>query len=199
MFELFNIPHVLATYGYIGVFIIVFLESGIFFALPGDSLLFTAGLLTPALGLNLQLLISLIFIATFLGGIAGYFIGVYLERLHKYAFFRRFIKPEHIASTHAFFERRGLVAILISRFIPIVRTFLPIVAGISKMDFKKFLHYSFWSSLLWSTSVTLVGYYLGKRLPWIEDYLEYLIILVILVSVIPIVLEWWRERRRRQN
>ena len=195
--DLFNIPHLLSTYGYIGVFIIVFLESGIFFALPGDSLLFTAGLLAPALGFNLWSLIPLIFIATFFGGIAGYVIGIYIERLHNFAFFRKILKKEHIDTAHNFFERHGFSSILISRFIPIVRTFLPIVAGIAKMKFEKFIVYSFFSSILWSTSVTLVGYFLGIRFPWIGDYMEYIIILVVLVSVIPIVLEWWRERRRR--
>jgi membrane-associated protein len=199
MTELFNIPHLLSTYGYIGVFIIVFLESGIFFALPGDSLLFTAGLLAPALGFDLWSLIPLIFIATFLGGIAGYFIGVYLERLHNYAFFRKILKREHIDKAHNFFERHGFSSILISRFIPIVRTFLPIVAGIAKMNFGKFLGYSFISSLLWSTTVTLVGYFLGIRFPWIGNYMEYIIVLVIAVSVIPIVLEWWHERRQRES
>jgi membrane-associated protein len=199
MTELFNIPHLLSTYGYIGVFIIVFLESGIFFALPGDSLLFTAGLLAPALGFNLWSLVPLIFVATFLGGIVGYFIGVYLERLHDYAFFRKILKREHIDKAHDFFERHGFSSILISRFIPIVRTFLPIVAGIAKMDFVKFIGYSLVSSVLWSTTVTVVGYFLGIRFPWIGDYMEYIIVLVIAVSLIPVVLEWWRERRSRVN
>lgn len=195
--DLFNIPELLSTYGYVGVSIIVFLESGIFFALPGDSLLFTAGLLAPALGFNLWTLIPLIFISTFLGGIAGYFIGVYIEKLHDYAFFRKILKREHIDKAHDFFERHGFSSIILSRFIPIVRTFLPIVAGIAKMNFAKFLSYSILSSILWSTTVTLVGYFLGIRLPWIGDYLEYIIILVVLVSVIPIVLEWLRERRKQ--
>lgn len=192
--DLFNIPHLLSTYGYIGVFIIVFLESGIFFALPGDSLLFTAGVLSGALGLKLTILIPLIFVGTFLGGIAGYLIGVYLERLHKYSFFQRLIKREHLDSTRNFFEKHGLGAILVSRFVPIVRTFLPIVAGIVKMNFGRFLIYSFWSSILWSVSMTSLGYFVGMQFPQIKDYMHYAIILVILVSAIPIALEWWREK-----
>ncbi len=195
MTDLFNIPYLLSTYGYVGVFIIVFLESGIFFALPGDSLLFTAGVLSGALGLKLMVLIPLIFVATFLGGIAGYLIGVYLEKLYKYTFFQKFIKREHLDSTHNFFEKHGLVAILISRFLPIVRTFLPIVAGIARMNFAKFLLYSFWSSLLWSVSMTSLGYFVGIQFPEVKDYMHYVIILVVLVSVIPIALEWWREKR----
>lgn len=197
--DLFNIPYLLTTYGYIGVFTIVFLESGIFFALPGDSLLFTAGLLASGLGFDLKFLIPLIFIATFLGGICGYFIGVYLERLHKYEFFRKIIRREHLDTAHKFFEKHGFGAILISRFVPIVRTFLPIVAGIARMNFSKFIRYSLLSSLLWSTSVTLIGYYLGISFPWIQDYIKYIIVLVVLVSIIPIVFEWWRGKRAEKQ
>ncbi len=199
MADLFNIPHLLSTYGYIGVFVIVYLESGIFFALPGDSLLFTAGLLASGLGFNLFLLIPLIFIATFLGGVTGYLIGVYLERLHKYEFFRRILKREHIDSTHAFFEKHGFSAVLISRFVPIVRTFLPIVAGVARMNLYKFISYSLISSLLWSTLMTLLGYFLGMKFPQIQNYIHYVIILVVLVSIIPIVFEWLRVRKERKQ
>jgi len=195
--DLFDIPNLLSTYGYIGVFIIVFFESGIFFPLPGDSLLFTAGLLASGIGFNLFYLISLIFVATFLGGVAGYFIGVYLETLHNYAFFRKFLKQEHLDKAHTFFEKHGRMAIVFSRFVPLVRTFVPIVAGIARMDFGKFIRYSLVSSLLWSTIVTLVGYFLGRKFPTLHNYLSYLFILIVLASFIPIVFEWWRQRRKR--
>lgn len=183
------------THGYWGVFIIVFLESGIFFPLPGDSLLFTAGLLASGTGLNLYLLIPLIFLATFLGGIAGYIIGVYLEHLHKYAFFRKIIKKEHLDKAHEFFEKHGRLAIVLSRFVPLVRTFVPIVAGIARMNFGKFIRYSFLSSVLWSTIVTLLGYFLGKRFPHLHEYIPYLVIVVVLASVIPLAFAWLRRRK----
>ncbi|MHB1330380.1 MAG: DedA family protein [Minisyncoccota bacterium] len=195
--DLFNIPHLLTTYGYIGVFVIVFLESGVIFALPGDSLLFTAGLLASGIGFDLYILIPIIFIATFLGGICGYFIGVYLERLNKFKLFRKIIRRDHLDTAHKFFEKHGLSAILISRFVPIVRTFLPIVAGIARMNFGKFVRYSLVSSFIWSTSITLLGYYLGIYFPWIQDYIKYIIVLVILVSVIPIIFEWRREKQNQ--
>ncbi|MBX4195413.1 DedA family protein [Candidatus Parcubacteria bacterium] len=194
-----NIPHLLATHGYWGVFIIVFLESGIFFPLPGDSLLFTAGLLASGAGLNLYLLIPIIFVATFLGGIAGYFIGVYLERLHKYAFFRKILKEEHLDKAHEFFDKHGRMAIVLSRFVPLVRTFVPIVAGIARMNFGRFIRYSLLSSLLWSIIVTLLGYFLGREFPELHNYLSYLVILIVLASVVPIAIEWWRERRRKRS
>jgi membrane-associated protein len=199
MTSIFNIPLLLSEYGYIGVFLIVFLESGIFFPLPGDSLLFTAGLLASTSHLNLYFLIPLIFFATFLGGIAGYYIGVYIEHVHRYSFFRKFLKEEHIKTAHEFFDKHGKGAILLSRFVPVVRTFAPIVAGIARMPRMKFLHYTFWSSLLWSISVPLLGYYLGQSFPIVKDYLSYLVILIVLFSLIPVLIEWGRRRRVRSR
>ncbi|MDB5194363.1 MAG: dedA [Parcubacteria group bacterium] len=195
MTSLFNVPLLLSHYGYIGVFLIVFLESGIFFALPGDSLLFTAGILAAGVGLNLVLLIPLIFLATLLGGIAGYFIGVYIKTLHRYAFFRKVLKEEYVERAHLFFDKHGRMAVILSRFVPIVRTFAPIAAGIARMNFSKFLGYSIISSILWSSIVTLVGYFLGRAFPQIENYLSYLVILVVLVSLVPVVLEWRRNKK----
>ena len=153
MLELFNIPYLLTTYGYAGIFAIVFLESGIFFALPGDSLLFTAGLLASTTYLKLYILIPLIFISTFLGGIAGYYIGVHIHRLRKYAFFQKILKEEHINKAHDFFIKYGKTAIIFSRFVPIVRTFTPIVAGVVRMDYKNFLKYSFFSTLVYDRNI----------------------------------------------
>jgi membrane-associated protein len=197
--DLFDIPHLLSAYGYIGVFVIVFLESGIFFALPGDSLLFTAGLLASGVSFNLYILVPLIFVATFLGGITGYFIGAYIETLRKYRFFARFLKEKHLETARLFFERHGRLAIILSRFVPVVRTFVPIVAGVARMNFDKFIRYSLLSSILWSTVVTLAGYFLGKEFPGLHDYLSYVLVLIVLGSVVPLGVEWWRERRRKGN
>ncbi len=195
----FNIPNLLATYGYLGVFSIVFLESGIFFPLPGDSLLFTAGVFATSVGMKIHVLIPLVFIATFLGGIAGYVIGVYIERLHKYAFFRNILKQKHIDSAHEFFDKHGKLAVILSRFVPIVRTFAPIVAGIARMNFSKFIQYSFISSILWTSSMTLAGYFLGMQFPNLHKYISYIVIVVVLFSVVPLVLEWYRRRRMKNS
>jgi len=195
MLELFNIPYLLNTYGYVGIFSIVFLESGIFFALPGDSLLFTAGLLASTTYLKLYILIPLIFISTFLGGIAGYYVGVHIERLRKYFLFAKILKEEHMNTARIFFEKHGRGAIIFSRFIPIVRTFMPIVAGIIKMDYKLFLKYSLISSALWSTVVTLSGYFLGQIFPQIKDYLSWMVLIVVLVSLLPAVVEMVRSKK----
>lgn len=197
MFNLFDIQYILTTYGYVGVFVIVFLESGILFALPGDSLLFTAGLLASGLGFHFPFLVPLIIIATFFGGVAGYWIGVYIETLQRYKFFSKLLKPEHISKTHLFFEKHGMRAVLISRFVPVVRTFLPMVAGIARMDFVKFLKYNFLSSVLWAITMTSAGYVLGVEFPQIKHYVHYFIFAIIFVSMIPIILEWLRVRRGR--
>lgn len=195
MLELFNIPHLITTYGYIGIFSIVFLESGIFFALPGDSLLFTAGLLAATGYLNLYVLIPLVFVGGFLGGIAGYGIGVNINRLRKYPFLSQILKEAYIQKAEIFFAKYGKTAIIISRFVPIVRTFTPIVAGIAKMEQSAFMRYNFLSSLIWSVSVTSVGYFLGQAFPKIQDYMGFVVIAVVLLSLVPAVIEILRKKK----
>ena len=199
MHALFNVEYLLTTYGYIGVFVIVFLESGVIFALPGDSLLFTAGLLASTTHLNLFLLIPLIFLATFLGGVAGYFIGVYIESLHRYRIFRSILKPEYIIEAHKFFEKHGRFAIIISRFLPVMRTFTPMVAGIARMSRGAFVRYTLISALLWANTMTLLGYFLGQAFPQIKDYLQYLIVGIIIVSILPGVWHYLRTRSERKG
>lgn len=197
MLELFNINYLLETYGYIGIFTVVFLESGIFFALPGDSLLFTVGLFAASGFLDIYLVIALIFISTFFGAIAGYEIGVYLPNLKKYSFFRLILKEKNIEQAKLFFEKYGRVAIVLSRFVPIVRTFTPIGAGIARMNYLLFLKYSFMGSLLWSTTVTLVGYFFGHVFPQIKDYMHFVVIIVVLLSIIPIFVELIKNRKAK--
>ncbi len=196
MNHLFDITYLLTTYGYLGIFIIIFLESGILFALPGDSLLFTAGLFASAYSFNLFLLIFIIFLGTFFGGAVGYEIGVYLEKLKRYSFFKVVLKQEHIENAHQFFDKYGKFAIVFSRFVPIVRTFTPIVAGIARVHYKLFIKYSLIGSILWATVVTLLGYFLGRAFPVIKDYLWVIAILVVLVSLIPILVEVIKNRKR---
>lgn len=199
MVSLLNVQYILAHYSYLGIFLIVFLESGIFFMLPGDSLLFAAGIFASGGVLSLASMIPLIFTATFLGGVAGYIIGVYIENLHRYQFFRKILKPEYILAAHKFFEKHGKYTVIISRFVPIIRTFVPIAAGIARMDRKKFTIYSLISSALWSTTVISLGYFLGKQFPAIENYLSYTVIAIVLISLIPLVFEWRKHRRERAS
>jgi membrane-associated protein len=195
MNNLFDITHLLTTYGYPGIFIVIFLESGLFFALPGDSLLFTSGLLVAVLGLKLPILISVIFLATFLGGIGGYLIGVYLDSLRRFSFFKFILKEKYINKAHEFFVKYGRFAIVFSRFVPIVRTFTPIVAGIARVPYKFYIKYSLIGAVAWSISMTLAGYFLGRAFPIIKDYLWVVAILVVLVSVVPIFIQVIKERK----
>lgn len=196
MENLFDLTHLITTYGYIGILVIVFLESGIFFPLPGDSLLFTAGLLAPALGWNVVLLSFSIFIVAFLGGIAGYYIGTKLDFLYNYSLFRKIFKKKYTDDAHNFLEKHGLFAMILSRFIPVVRTFLPIVAGMVRMNFADFLKYSFIGSIVWSVTFVFGGYFLGRTFPQIADYLHWVIIVIVIVSILPAVYHFIKERRK---
>lgn len=195
MHQLFDTTYLLTTYGYPGIFLIAFLESGIFFALPGDSLLFTSGLLASTFGLHIYVLIPLIFCASFLGGVVGYEIGAKIEKFHNYKFFKKTIKQEYISKAHVFFEKHGKMAVIFSRFVPIIRTFTPIAAGVAKMNYFAYLKYSLIGALLWSTAMTLLGYFLGRSFPIIKDYLSLMVVIVVFVSILPGVFEIIRARK----
>ncbi len=199
MFDVFNIPEFIYSYGYIGIFIIVFLESSIFPPLPGDSLLFTAGLFASTAGFNIFILIISIFIATFLGGIMGYHVGIHLVKLHKYAFFRKLLKQENIDKAHAFFVQYGRLSVTFARFIPFMRTFVPIVAGVANMNYKIFIKYNLIGATLWSTTVTLLGYFLGRTFPVVKDYLWVVVVLIIIVSLVPVALQFAHHHIKKRR
>lgn len=196
MHNLFDLTYLITNYGYIGILIIVFLESGVFFPLPGDSLLFTAGLLAPTLGFNVALLAFLVFLAAFFGGIVGYYIGTKLDFLHQYSFFRKIFKKKYTDDAHKFLEKHGLSAMLLSRFIPVVRTFLPIVAGMVRMNYFDFLKYSLLGSAVWSTTFIFGGYFLGRSFPQIQNYLLYVIIIIVLLSILPGLKHFLKKRKK---
>lgn len=185
MNHLFDLTYLITHYGYIGILVIVFLESGVFFPLPGDSLLFTAGLLAPKLGFSIFILVILVWMAAFLGGIVGYYIGTKLDFLYQYPFFKKIFKKKYTDDAHKFLEKHGLSAMILSRFIPVVRTFLPIVAGMVKMKYSDFINYSLIGSFIWSASFIFGGYFLGQSFPQIQNYLPYVIVIIVLLSILP--------------
>ena len=193
--HLFDITYLLTTYGYLGIFIVIFLESGLFFALPGDSLLFTAGLLVAVARFKVADFNFNYFLGNIFGWSMGYEIGTYLEKLRKFSFFRLILKEEYIEKTHQFFSKYGRSAIIFSRFVPIIRTFTPIVAGIARVPYKFFIKYSLISSIAWATIMTLVGYFLGRMFPIIKNYLWVVAILVVLVSIVPILVQIIKGRK----
>lgn len=186
------------TFGLIGVLAIVFMESGLMvgFFLPGDSLLFTAGLLS-AHGIlpDLWVLLVTIPIAAIAGDQCGYWIG---RRFGPPLFNRpdsRFFKREYVDQTAAFFEKHGTKAIVLARFVPIVRAFVPVMAGTSRMDYRLFLTFDIIGGILWGAGVTTLGYFLGQ-VEFVRNNIEKILILVVLVSVVPILVELIRSRRR---
>ena len=198
MNALFDTTQIITTYGYLGIFVVVFLESGIFFLLPGDSLIFTAGLMAPIVHFNIILLTFLVFLSAFTGGLVGYYIGTKIEHLRTYSFFRKILKQEYIDEAHLFFEKHGLSSMILSRFMPVVRTFLPIVAGIARMKYSDFLKYGALGAFVWSVSFTLGGYYLGKIFPQLEFYLVYVISIIVVLSILPGIIHLWRRKQNSQ-
>lgn len=182
--------------GYVGLFAIVFAESGLFFGffLPGDSLLFTAGLLASAEVLNIWTLLLIIPIAAILGDQIGYWTGSWIgPRIFKKedSFF---FSKAHIKRAEDFYEKHGPKAIVLARFVPIVRTFVPILAGVGRMHYRTFVTYNIIGALVWGVGVTLLGYFLGQVFPHAEEYLLPIVAGIVLISLVPIVREWWKAR-----
>ena len=185
--------------GYAVLVTIVFVETGLLvgFFLPGDSLLITAGLVAATGALNIWWLNLLLAVAAVVGDSVGYAIG---WRAGPRLFSRPkslLFNPRHIERTRAFYARHGAKTIVIARFVPIVRTFAPVVAGVGQMEYRRFLFYNVAGGVGWVTSMTWAGYLLGQTVPNISDHIHIVILIVILLSLIPIVVELVRERRRR--
>jgi len=179
------------TYGIL--FAVIFVETGLVIMpfLPGDSLLFAAGTFAALGSLNLWYLLGLLMVAAVLGDTVNYSIGHYLgERAYNI----KWIKKEYLEKTHAFFEKHGGIAIFLARFVPIVRTFAPFVAGIGKMSYGYFITYNFIGGITWVALFTVAGYFFGN-IPFVRHNFEYVIIVIILISVLPMVFEWMKARR----
>jgi membrane-associated protein len=187
--------------GYAGITAIVFAETGLLFGvlLPGDSLLITAGLLAGLGHFNVGLLMSLAAAAAIAGDSVGYAIGTRLGP----ALFRRekslLFNPAHVVRTREFYARYGAKTIVIARFVPIVRTFAPLVAGVGQMAYRRFLAYNVAGGLGWVISMVGAGVLLGQSFPGMLKRIELLVFVVVVLSVVPIVLEVLRARRRRST
>jgi membrane-associated protein len=186
--------------------VMVFVECGLFFPfLPGDTLLLSLGVFiaTPSHGIDnfpgprlLELTITLVLLvlAAMLGNVAGYEIG---RKIGPPLYHRdgRILKKKYFDNTRSFFDQHGNKALVIGRFVPFVRTYITIVAGVTRMDRRRFLVWSFVGALLWVLSITLLGYNLGRRVPWLRDNIDYAVFAILALSAIPIIFEWWRRRR----
>jgi membrane-associated protein len=198
--ELFGMSliELISLVGYVGLVGIVFAETGLFlgFFLPGDSLLFIAGFLAGQGLFSLPLLIALLWVAAILGNIVGYefgkFVGPRLFQKEDSLVFRK----AHLQKAQAFYDKYGAKTIFLARFMPIVRTFAPIVAGVARMEFKAFLFYSVTGATAWVVGLTVLGYYLGA-LEIVRENLEPVILLIIFISILPAIIEYLKERRKK--
>nr|WP_202544933.1 VTT domain-containing protein [Streptomyces sp. SID5606] len=192
MIETFSLP---------GILLIVFAESGLFAFLPGDSLLFTAGLFVAQgeyISQPLWLVCTLIVLAAVIGDQVGYMIGKFFgPRLFSRPNSKLF-KQENLEKAHEFMEKYGPKAIVLARFVPIVRTFAPIVAGAGRMKYRTFLTYNVIGGVAWGTGVTLAGYWLGQ-IEFIRTNVEAILVLIVVVSVVPIAIEYLRERKKKKR
>ncbi|MBI4224939.1 MAG: VTT domain-containing protein [Candidatus Sungbacteria bacterium] len=183
--------------GLIGIFLVVFAESGLLigFFLPGDSLLFTAGFLASQGYFGIVPLMILCFLGAVLGDSAGYSFG---KRMGRKIFRKEdsfFFHKDHLRKAELFYERHGGKAIVLSRFMPVVRTFAPIVAGVGKMHYRAFLFYNMAGGALWSLGLTGLGYFLGSAIPNVDRYLLPIVGGIILLSITPPLLHVWKNRR----
>jgi membrane-associated protein len=194
-----NLIESFGSYALVGIAIVVFIETGLLFPLlPGDSLLFTAGLLVAQdqIGTPLWLLCLMLFGAAFLGDQTGYLIG---HTLGPKVFRKpdsRIFKQSYIDQTYAYFDKYGGRTIVIARFVPFVRTYAPVAAGVGKMSYRTFVSYNVIGAFLWGVGVTILGYFLG-RITFIKDNIELILVLIVALSLIPVAFELLRAHRNR--
>ena len=185
-----------AWWMYVILFAIIFAETGLVVTpfLPGDSLLFAVGALCGSRVLELPIVLLLLTIAAILGDTVNYWVGRKLgPRVFKEK--SRFLKKEYLDRTHNFYERYGGKTIIIARFVPIVRTFAPFVAGVGSMTYGKFMSYNIFGGILWVFSMTLSGYFFGN-FKIVQDNFSMVILMIIFISILPGIIEYWRERKR---
>lgn len=178
------------------LFAVIFAETGlvVFPFLPGDSLLFIAGTVVATAGLNVHVLVAALIVAAVLGDSLNYTIG---RTIGPKVFDKpdsRWFRQEHLRRTQAFYDKYGGVTIIIGRFVPIVRTFAPFLAGVAGMHYHRFLAYNVIGGILWISSLVYAGYLFGN-IPWVKDNLSLIVVGIVAVSLIPVASTWWREHR----
>ncbi len=191
-----------ATLMFAALFIVIFAETGlvIFPLLPGDSLLFVAGTVVASSGIDIHLLVLTLFVAAVLGDSVNYGVGHYIgpkafNRPHETRL-GRWLKPEYLDRTHRFYEKYGGFTIIIGRFVPIVRSFAPFLAGVGAMDYRKFLFFNVIGAAAWVGALAYAGYLFGN-IPWIKDNLAWIVVGIVLISLLPMAVQFVKERRAR--
>lgn len=186
-----GLVRVIQLLGYPGIFLVIFAESGLFFGffLPGASMLFTAGLLASQGAFDIRILAPLVALAAILGDSTGYWFGSYVGAKLFSRKDSRFFKQEYVARTKHFYEQYGSPTVFFGRFIPIVRTFAPILAGVAQMPYRTFLTYNVLGGLIWGGGVTFGGYYLGAKVPGISEYITPIVLVIITLTSLPLLLK----------
>jgi len=197
-----TLAHFAAEYGqwlYGLLFAIIFAETGlvIFPLLPGDSLLFVAGAVVGSAGMNVHVLVAVLIVAAILGDTVNYSIGHYIGPRVFDKPDSRWFKQEHLRRTQAFYDRYGGLTIIIARFVPIIRTFAPFVAGVAGMSYRRFISYNIVGGIAWISSLVYAGYLFGN-IPWVKENLEKIVIGIVVVSLIPVVATYIKERRAQK-
>ena len=182
-----DLNELIKTLGYIGLFFVIFAESGLFFGFffPGDSVLFTAGFLASQGWFNIWVLVPLMIIAAIGGDSAGFYTG---EKFGGWLLRRKsslLFSKENLKKAQEFFDKSGGKALILARFMPAVRTFVPIAAGMAGMHYKRFISYNVFGGLLWGAGMTLGGYFLGQLIPNVDHYLLPIVFVIIILSVLP--------------
>ena len=189
------------AFGLIGVILIVFAESGLFFGffLPGDTLLFTAGFVASQGIFSLTPLLICVFVAAVLGDSVGYWFG---KKTGPALFTREdsfFFKKKYVEQAQLFYEKHGKKTIILARFLPVIRTFAPIVAGIGSMKYRTFITYNIVGGFIWSFLLILLGYFLGKSIPGIDRYLLPIVLLISLISIMPGIIHFFKNKKRKEE
>lgn len=190
-----DLVQIVQLIGYPGLAAVIFLESGVFFGffLPGGSLLFTAGVLASTDIFNIWILLPLLITAAILGDNVGYWFGAKVGVTIFKREDSRFFKKKHVERAQAFFDRYGKRTVVLARFVPVVRTFVPILAGVGSMDYYIFFFYNAVGAILWAGGVTVAGYFLGRVIPDAESYLLPIVLTIIVLSSLPLLFEWLRR------
>lgn len=201
--DLFNPENLIRYGGLTLLLIIIFAETGLFFGffLPGDSLLFMAGLLAESehIGMRVWILIPLLILAAFAGTTVGYFFGRwaggYLKNKKENFFYRK----QYIVLTEDFYKKYGMMAFVLGRFLPIIRTFVPILAGMARIDWKNFLLFNLIGAILWIVTMVMAGHWMGKSFPGIINHLEYIVVGLILITSIPLIISYMKNKHLLDN
>ncbi|AMV21093.1 VTT domain-containing protein [Planctomyces sp. SH-PL14] len=194
-----NLRVMAAAYGWVGYVLltaIIFSETGLLigFFLPGDSLLFATGFLASQRVFDLTLILTILSVAAIVGDALNYSLG-HRAGVHVFEKGRlRFVKHEHLMAAKAFYDRHGGKAIILARFVPLVRTFTPFVAGVAGMNYRQFALYNIAGGIGWVVSMTMAGYFLGQ-IPWVEKNFEKVTLMIIFISILPVLIGAWKHRR----